>query len=185
MFLDIEKKSELKQLTFQQLWVKEVTQKYLVIKRFLHSLYNNAFPKWMSPILISPMCCCVWASPQWTATGTGALRAADLGMAKDLLKEVTVNPTIDLPELTQDWKIDSWRANRTLCAPRPKRKEQWPHKRLTQTCLWVSGSLWQRRRLAVAWCRAGGTECSSTCMGSFEGGHHYLHYLHHSLATGK
>ena len=29
--------------------------------------------------------------------------------------------------------------------------------------------------------RVWGTECSSTCMGSFEGGHHDLRYLHHSL----
>ena len=35
--------------------------------------------------------------------------------------------------------------------------------------------------LVVACCRAGGTECSSVCIGLFEGGHHYLHYLHHSL----
>ena len=41
----LRKKSELEQLTFQEVWVKEVTQKYLVIKHFLHSLYNNAFPK--------------------------------------------------------------------------------------------------------------------------------------------
>ena len=34
----------------------------------------------------------------------------------------------------------------------------------------------------VACCRAGGTEGSSACRGPFEGGHHYLHYLHHSLA---
>ena len=32
----------------------------------------------------------------------------------------------------------------------------------------------------VACCRVGGTECSSTCKGCFEGGHYYLHYLHHS-----
>ena len=32
--------------------------------------------------------------------------------------------------------------NRNFCAPGPRRKEQWPHKRLTQTCPWVSGSLW-------------------------------------------
>ena len=43
---------------------------------------------------------------------------------------------------------------------------------------------------AEAWvgggsCRTRGTECSSVCMGSFEGGHHYLYYLHHSLAPGK
>ena len=75
--------------------------------------------------------------------------------------------------------------NRTLCAPGTKRKEQSSHKRVTQTCLGVSRSLQWRCVLVVACCRAGGTECSSTCMGSFEGGHHYLHYLHHSLAPGK
>ena len=31
-----------------------------------------------------------------------------------------------------------------MCAPGPRRKEQWPHKRLTQTCPWVSRSLWWR-----------------------------------------
>ena len=36
----------------------------------------------------------------------------------------------------------------------------------------------------VACCRVGGTERSSTCMGSFEGGRHYLHCFHHSLAPG-
>ena len=60
-----------------------------------------------------------------------------------------------------------------------------PHKRLTQTCLWVSRSLWRRRGLAVACCRVGGTECSSACMGPFEGGHHNFHYLHHSLASDQ
>ena len=42
--------------------------------------------------------------------------------------------------------------------------------------------------LAEAWVSGGllqGTECSSTCMGPFEGGHHYLHYLHHNLVPGK
>ena len=57
--------------------------------------------------------------------------------------------------------------------------------RLTQTCLWVSRSLWWRRGSVVAWCRVGGTECGSVCMGPFEGGRHYLHYLHHSLASGQ
>ena len=41
--------------------------------------------------------------------------------------------------------------------------------------VWVSGGLLQGR----------GTECSSECMGPFEGGHYYLHYLHHSLASGQ
>ena len=75
--------------------------------------------------------------------------------------------------------------NRTLCAPGPRRKKQWDHRRLTQTCLWVSRSLQQRHGSVVACCRVGGTEYRSECMGPFEGGHCYLHYLHHGLALGK
>ena len=75
--------------------------------------------------------------------------------------------------------------NKTLCASGPMRKEQWPYKRLTQTCLWVSRSIQQRRGLVVACCRVRSTECSSVCMGTLEGGCHYLHYLHHSLVSGQ
>ena len=53
---------------------------------------------------------CGGKTQQWTATGTGALGTADLGMALDLFEKVTSNPTTELPELTQDQKIDSWRA---------------------------------------------------------------------------
>ena len=51
---------------------------------------------------------------QLPATGTGALGAADLGMAQALLEEVAIIPTTELPELTQDWEIDSWRAQQNL-----------------------------------------------------------------------
>ena len=89
-------------------------------------------------------------------------------------------------ELTQDWgnRLQEG-TKRTLCASGPRRKEQWPHKRLTQTCLWVSRSLQGRCRLTVACCRFGGTEWGSACMGPFEGSRNYLHYLHHSLASGQ
>ena len=40
---------------------------------------------------------------------------------------------------------------------------------------WVDGGLLQGR----------GTEWGSMCMAPFEGGHHYLHYLYHSLASGQ
>ena len=40
---------------------------------------------------------------------------------------------------------------------------------------WVSGGLLQ------GW----GSECSCACLGSFEGGLHYLLYLHHGLASGQ
>ena len=41
------------------------------------------------------------------------------------------------------------------------------------------------RGSAVASCRVRSTECSNACIGPFEGGRHYLHYLHHSLAPGQ
>ena len=49
----------------------------------------------------------------------------------------------------------------------------------------MSRSLQQRCGLVVACCRVGGTECSRVCMGPFKGGPHYLHYLHHRLASAQ
>ena len=49
---------------------------------------------------------CVGTGQQWTAAGTGALGAADSGMAQSLLEEGTINPTIERPELIKDWEID-------------------------------------------------------------------------------
>ena len=57
--------------------------------------------------------------------------------------------------------------------------------RLTQTFLWVSRTLWWRSGSVVGCCRVEGTEYISVCMGSFEGGHHYLHYFHHGLTSGQ
>ena len=80
-------------------------------------------------------CLLWWYGQQWPASGTEALGAADLGMAKALLEEVAINPTIELPELTQDWGSRLWEdTDKTFCTPGPRRKEQGPHKRLTQTC---------------------------------------------------
>ena len=42
---------------------------------------------------------------RWYATGTEALGVAVLGMAEALLEEVAINPTTELPELTQGWEI--------------------------------------------------------------------------------
>ena len=41
---------------------------------------------------------------------------------KALLEEVAINPTIELPELTQDWEIDSWRAQQKLVCTRTQEK---------------------------------------------------------------
>ena len=66
---------------------------------------------------------CEGTGHQWLAAG--ALSAADLGVAKALWEEVTINSTTEPPDLTQDWGnrlLES--TNKTLCAPGPRSKEQ-------------------------------------------------------------
>ena len=67
---------------------------------------------------------------QGPIAGTGALGAADLGMALAPLEEVTINPTIEPPELTQDWETDSWRAQTEPCV----HQDPETPKRLRQNC---------------------------------------------------
>ena len=62
----------------------------------------------------------------------------------------------DYRNYTRLWKQLLKGTNKTLCIPGPRRKEQWPHKRLTQTCLWMFRSLQERSGLVVACCSAGG-----------------------------
>ena len=145
-----------------------------------------------TPQRISQTCLWVFECPLWRyrsavachrGRGSGCSRS---GYGISPLGEVIIYPTIEPPELTQDWGNRLLKGtNKTLCIPGPRRKEQWPHKRLTQTCLWVFRSLQQRPASVVACCRVGGTACSTACMGAFEGGHHYLYYLHHSLVSDK
>ena len=88
--------------------------------------------------------------------GGPVVRTLSLHRRCDLCPLGTINPTIEPPELTQDWGNRLLEGtNKTLCVPGPRRKEQWPHKRLTQTCPWGSRSLWQRCGSVVVCCRVG------------------------------
>ena len=79
------------------------------------------------------------AVPGPRGRGSGCSRP---GYGITLLEEGAINPTIEPPELTQDLGNRLLEGtNKTLYVPGPRRKEQWPHKILTQTCLWVSRSL--------------------------------------------
>ena len=83
--------------------------------------------------------------------------------------------------------------SKTLCAPGHRRKKQWPHKRKSQTCLWMSRSLW--RRHGLTWPAVGSGALNIAVLGAagcagkspFEGGHHYCHYPIpcHSMASGQ
>ena len=98
--------------------------------------------------------------------GMKAPRKFDFGRQWDLITE--------LPRTWGNKLLEG--TNKTLFTTRPRRKELWPHKWLSQTFLWVSKSPWQRRGLTVACCRVRGTEYNSLGISPFEGGCHYHHY---------
>ena len=58
------------------------------------------------------------------------------------MEEVSINPTIELPELTQDWEIDSWRAPQNFAHQDPGERTSDPTgdcPRLACGCPGVSG----------------------------------------------
>ena len=69
---------------------------------------------------------------------------------------------------------DAWRAQTKPCG-----HQETPH-RLSQTCLWVFECLLWR-------CGSAGSGALSAAVhhGTFRRRSHYLHYLHHSLASGQ
>ena len=81
--------------------------------------------------------------------------AAALSMASALLEEVAINPTVELPELTQDWGNRLLEGtNRTLCASGPRRGSVIPQEtdpdlpmsvRESPAGAWVRGGLLQGR----------------------------------------
>ena len=91
------------------------------------------------------------------------------------MEEVTINPITELPELTQDWEIDSWRAQQNLFTRTQEKGTVTPQEtdpdlpgsvQESPTEAWVSGGLLQGQGHL-------GQQC------------HDLHCLHHSLASGQ
>ena len=127
-----------------------------------HTSFYSAILQYISPSVGLLQC-----------RGSGCSR---LGYGISLFEEVTINSTIDPPELTQGWGNRHLEGtNKTLCAPGPRGREQWFNKRLIQICPWVSRSFQQRCGSAVACCRVGVTEYGTVCLRLFEGERHSLH----------
>ena len=68
------------------------------------------------------------------------------------MEEVTINPAIELPELTQDWEIDSRRAQQNLVHQNPDERSNHPQEialdlpvgvRESPVEAWVGGGLLQ------------------------------------------
>ena len=74
------------------------------------------------------------------------------------MEEVPINPTIELPELTQDWEIDSWRAQTKPCVHKdPGERSRIPQETDSDLTVSVQKSpveAW----IAVACCRVTSTE---------------------------
>ena len=80
---------------------------------------------------------------------------------------------------------DSWRAQQKPVHQDPGERSSDPAGALPVGVRESLAKVWVFCRDEVACCRVGGPDCSSACLGPFEGGHHYLHYLHQSLLPGK
>ena len=117
----------------------------------------------------------------WPATEAGALGAADLAVALAFLEEVAINPTIELPELTQTGETDRWRGHKQnlMCTRTDEKGAVAPQETDPDFPMSVQefpAEAWVSSGLLQGW----GTECSRQCMEPFEGGCRSLHYLHHS-----
>ena len=74
------------------------------------------------------------------------LLAVDLGMIQALLEEITINPTIKPPNLTQDLEIDSWRTQTKPCVHQdPGERSSDPTRDWPRLACEYPRSLWQRR----------------------------------------
>ena len=84
---------------------------------------------------------CVWVSPEEVQVSSGRPQGQGLWEQhtwvwhKPSYRRSPSTLPQELPELMQDWgKSLSEGTNKTLCVPGPRRKQQWSHKRLTQSC---------------------------------------------------
>ena len=87
-----------------------------------------------------------------------------------------------------DYKISTGLGKQTLGGhkqnlgtPGARRKEQCP----TRNWIRLACYVWQRCGSTVACCSVWSTEYKSGGLSPFEGGPHYHHYPHHSLASGQ
>ena len=77
---------------------------------------------------------CGGTGHQWTAAEARALGAAQVGVASALLEEVTIIPTIELPELMQDWGSRLSGEQTKPCAHQDPGQRTNEPTRVTQTC---------------------------------------------------
>ena len=140
-----------------------------------------------TPQILRPNC--VWASPVEVQVGGGLLQEQGLWVQQTWVWHKPFGGGNHQPH-HRVARTYTGLGNRLLvgttepCAPGPGRKKQCPHRDCPGlACGYpgISGGGMGPWWPATGW----GTECSSTCMRYFERGHHYLHYLHHSLAPGK
>ena len=117
---------------------------------------------------------CPCSRPLLTHTSTGDTKT--LKGKSDTVSVGSAGVLCFVPKLTTYTRLGQQnlggkkkKKKKILYLPETRRKDQWPHKRLSKTHLWVSRSLQHRCGLAEAYFSVRGTECFSTCMRPFEG----------------
>ena len=129
----------------------------------------------------------VWVSPEEVRVSSGLLQGQGLWVQETWVwhKPSWRRSPLIPPELTQDWRNRLLEGTNKTCVHQdpgerssdPKRK--WP--RLPCECPGVSSEGMGQR-----WPASGLGALTEACVqGTFEGGCHFPHYLHHSLVSGK
>ena len=107
-------------------------------------------------------------------------------LACEMSATVQLTPPYNCQNIHRTGETDSWRAQTRPCVHQdPGERSSDPLKTDSDFPVSVQVCLQEKHGSAVACCRFEGNEWGSGCMGPFQWGHHYLHYLHHSLASGQ
>ena len=134
---------------------------------------------------------CVWASPAEVRVSSGPPQGLWLQQTwvwhRPSWRRSPVTPPQSRQNLVRTGEPDSWRHRQNLVCTRTREKGAVPPQ---ETDPDLPGNV--QESPAEAWVSAGvgllqgrGAECSRACRGPSEGGHHSLHCLHRSLASGQ
>ena len=88
---------------------------------------------------------------EWEAGSRGRVLCMPMADSCECMAEAnTYCKAIIFQLKINNFKQTNKQKTKTLCTPGLRGKEQWPYRRLSQTCLWVSEGLLQKCGLAVA-----------------------------------